>query len=435
MLLEEQIAMVDNQSLSEAYGLLPTEDLKLISCYRELIGRLYVLFNLAKTHEKHNQAVDEAAELLYSILADLMDESRHVRIDVLNDSIYVNGVRVPMTVSTFAMTRSIVSELKHRKIGSITFKENVETGDLIDLAFVIAKAKPGEEMTFEEIKRLIALEGISGIRIGPRIEESQTYEGAVVAKQRIDAKRALLSAMNVVRDAVRGGIIEGRVNPRRAKRAIESVVDSILADEDAMLALTLIRNYDEYTYQHSFNVCVYSIAIGNRLGLPRKLLADIGVAALFHDIGKTAIPQSILNKSTDLSDEEWNLIRSHPILGVKLLSNLKKIDTTTLRSIIVAFSHHLNIDRSGYPRLRSDIEPDVVSQIVRIADIFDALTSSRSYRLKPFSHKDAIEILFEGAGSEVDETLTAIFASLILKSQDKDFLAPTDHHLKEPAHL
>lgn len=435
MLLEEQIAMAENQSLSEAYGLLPTEDFKLISCYRELIGRLYVLLNLAKTHEKHNQAVDEAAELLYSILADLMDEAGHVRIDVLNDSLYVNGVRVPMTVSTFVITRSMVSELRHRQIGSITFKESVETGDLIDLAFVIAKAKSNEQITFEDMKRLIALEGISGIRIGPRIEESQTYEGAVLAKQRIDAKRALLSAMNVVKDAVRGGIVEGSVNPRRAKRAIEFVVDSILANEDAMLALTMIRNYDEYTYQHSFNVCVYSIAIGNRLGLPRKLLADIGVAALFHDIGKTAIPQSILNKSTDLSEGEWNLIRSHPILGVKLLANLKKIDTTTLRSIIVAFSHHLNIDRSGYPQLRSDFEPDVVSQIVRIADIFDALTSSRSYRLRPFSPREAIEILFEGAGSEVDETLTAIFASLILKSEDKDFLNTTDLYLKESAHL
>ncbi len=413
----EEIAVLENKSLSEAYGLLPTEDLRLIASYREFLGRLYVLLNLAKTHERQNKAVVEAAELLYVILTDLIDEAGHVRIDILNDSIYVNGVRIPTTASTFGMIRSMVGEFKEKQIGSLTFKDDADSADLIGFAFLFARARSKEEITFEEIRSLIQKEGISGIKIGPKIDDPELYDEATSHRQRMAAKRALLSALHVVKEAVAGGIVEGRTNPRRAKRAIEAVVDSILADEEAMLALTMMRNYDEYTYQHSFNVCVYSIAIANRLGLPRRILADIGVAALFHDIGKTAIPRSLLNKSTYLSKEEWEIIRSHTILGVKILANLKKIDTTTLRSIIVAFSHHLNLDKTGYPRLRSGLVPDIVSRIVRIADIFDALTSSRSYRSKPFSPSQAIEILFEGAGTEVDETLTAIFASLILKDE------------------
>lgn len=419
MLLEEKLASLEYQGLSEAYGLLPTEDLKLILTYSEFLGRLYVLLNLAKTHERQNQAVVEAAELLYSILIDISDEAGHVRIDIVNDSIYINGVRIPTPATKFNMVRSVVREFKDKQIGSLTFKDDAESTDMIGLAFLLARPASEGKITFEKIRRLIQVEGISGIKIGPRIEDRELHDGLTSYRQRIDAKRALLSAIGMLKDAVKGGITEGRINPRRAKRAIESVVDSILADEDAMLALTMIRNYDEYTYQHSFNVCVYSIALANRLGLPRRLLADIGVAALFHDIGKTAIPHALLNKSTDPSKEEWEIIRSHTILGVKLLANLKKIDTTTLRSMIVAFSHHLNLDRTGYPKLRSDMAPDLVSQIVRIADIFDALTSSRPYRSKPFSPRQAIEILYEGTGSEVNEALTGIFASLILRPEEQ----------------
>ena len=99
--------------------------------------------------------------------------------------------------------------------------------------------------------------------------------------------------------------------------------------------------------------------------------------------------------------------------GVKVLTYLKKMDRTILRAMVVAFCHHLNMDRSGYPQTPSTVMPDVFSRVVRIADIYDALTSARSYRMKPFSRAEALAIITEKAGKELDPTLCAVFADVV----------------------
>ena len=150
-----------------------------------------------------------------------------------------------------------------------------------------------------------------------------------------------------------------------------------------------------------------------RLGLPRQALCDIGIAALFHDVGKTEVPREILNKIDNLTDDDWKQIQEHTLSGVKMLTYLKKLDRTILRSMIVAFCHHLNVDRTGYPETSRPIKPDAFSRIVRIADIYDALTSARSYRMKAFSTSKALEIIAAKAGEQLDPTLCAIFADVI----------------------
>jgi HD-GYP domain-containing protein (c-di-GMP phosphodiesterase class II) len=98
---------------------------------------------------------------------------------------------------------------------------------------------------------------------------------------------------------------------------------------------------------------------------------------------------------------------------VKVLTYLKRLDNTILRSMIVAFCHHLNMDRSGYPQTQRTIRPDAISRIVRIADIYDALTSARSYRMKPFSSSEALGVIAEKAGKELDPVLCSIFAEVV----------------------
>ena len=117
-----------------------------------------------------------------------------------------------------------------------------------------------------------------------------------------------------------------KVNIKKAKRVVESMVDQILEQEQLLLGMTAIKDYDEYTYHHSVNVSILSIALGQRIGLNRKMLTELGMVAIFHDIGKMEIPYEILNKPTNFTDYEWNIVRKHPVWGVKALLRLKKLD-------------------------------------------------------------------------------------------------------------
>ncbi len=265
------------------------------------------------------------------------------------------------------------------------------------------------------MKRLMQLEGTAGIRLEERKQDLEAFSQAsvLIAPSREQAKHSFFSALHILKEAVNGGISKGSVNPRKIKRVVASVVDNILSDQESVLALTYIRDYDEFTYQHCLNVCVYSIALGNRLGLPKPALCELGIAALFHDIGKTCVPLTILNQTGELTDEEWRQIRRHTKTGVQILTQFKKLDKITLRAMLVAFCHHMNLDRTGYPETSKLINPDTSSRIVRIADVYDALTGARSYRIRPFSRDQALEVIREKSGKELDPVLCAIFEDVV----------------------
>jgi HD-GYP domain-containing protein (c-di-GMP phosphodiesterase class II) len=204
-----------------------------------------------------------------------------------------------------------------------------------------------------------------------------------------------------------------KVNIKKSKRIVETMVDQLLAEEQLLLSMTAIKDYDEYTYHHSVNVSILSIALGQRLGLSKKVLTELGLTALFHDIGKIEIPYEILNKPTNFSDDEWRLIRKHPVWGVRAILKLRGFDNTTVRSSIVAFEHHMNYDFSGYPKVKKYTELDLYSKIVSLADQYDAMTSARVYSRIPMSPDKALSIMMERAGTQLDPVLFKFFINMV----------------------
>src|ERR1019366_10033588 len=99
---------------------------------------------------------------------------------------------------------------------------------------------------------------------------------------------------------------------RRLKRAIQTIVDQVMENELSITGLTTLREYDEYTFTHSVNVCIFAVALGKRLGFDRLKLYDLGLAALLHDMGKARLDPAILNKAGSLDDAEWRAMQSHP---------------------------------------------------------------------------------------------------------------------------
>ncbi|MBN2185213.1 MAG: HD domain-containing protein [Candidatus Krumholzibacteriota bacterium] len=174
----------------------------------------------------------------------------------------------------------------------------------------------------------------------------------------------------------------------KAGRLILEMVGNEDSNNSMVLMLKSLITYDSYTFRHSVNVAVISAATARYIGFTEDEAGKIGLAALMHDIGKLYIPKKILLKSSRLSPSEWQVIKKHPVDGAKILKE-EGIDEMTCA---VAYQHHMRHDLTGYPRYRGE-KILKASEIVRIADTYDALTTKRVYR-KQISPYEAIKVMW-----------------------------------------
>ncbi|MEG1003949.1 MAG: HD-GYP domain-containing protein [Clostridium sp.] len=190
----------------------------------------------------------------------------------------------------------------------------------------------------------------------------------------------------------------------------KDILDEITSDDMILSTLLDLKNKDDYTYKHSINVAIFSLALGISLNFKIEDLKDLFIGALLHDVGKIFIPSSILLKNGPLSEEEFIIMKKHPQKGYDyLLKNLKLSN----RSLIISLEHHERIEGSGYPNNLNFNEIDIFSKIVSIADVYDALTSRRSYR-DPVCASDALDYLYKNSCKTFDKSLVDIFSKLIM---------------------
>lgn len=187
----------------------------------------------------------------------------------------------------------------------------------------------------------------------------------------------------------------------------------MMHDESTLLGLTNLRCHDQYTHNHSVNVALLSMALGNRAGYPKAELADLGMAALFHDVGKCAISLDVLNKPGEFTKEEWDIMRTHPTEGVLTLIQLRGLGNVPARMASTSFEHHMNFDFSGYPKLAVPWTQSLSSRIVTIADCYDAMTSSRVYRREPMSPANVLKFMFNKSGQSFDPVLLKLFVNCV----------------------
>jgi HD-GYP domain-containing protein (c-di-GMP phosphodiesterase class II) len=178
----------------------------------------------------------------------------------------------------------------------------------------------------------------------------------------------------------------------RAKRVVQPLIDAAFSDEPVVVGLSSASHHDEYTYVHSVNVCMVAVTIGHFLGLDRRALADLGVAALLHDVGKAAVYDRIRHPLEEMDEEERRLAESHPLEGAKFIARSTALNSSTLRCMRVALEHHavrapLDGEPSrtppgsaGYPALPAGWRPGGLSGIVSVADCFVSLQMHRSER-------------------------------------------------------
>lgn len=184
---------------------------------------------------------------------------------------------------------------------------------------------------------------------------------------------ALDHAHEVMEDARKGR----DVDYREAQPVVDSFIESVFRNEAAAATMFKLKRFDEYSYTHSINVGVLAIILGKYLGLNKGALRLLGISGLFHDVGKARIPEEILNKPASLTPREMDIIKTHPLESYKLISGATGSANDILRGVI---EHHERYDGTGYPRGLSGSKIGTFGRIISIVDIYDALTSKRSYK-------------------------------------------------------
>jgi HD-GYP domain-containing protein (c-di-GMP phosphodiesterase class II) len=376
-----------------------------------MISQMVAMEKLLKIYNSDNDTVHQAAASLVSSLNLLMEEHPEVEIRFWRDCIYVNDARLRCDISNFASYKHFLKRAVDFEIEKMLISEGVEAGELIDF-FGLLNQIEGDEKNAGEVIEAVEEAGIKHIVLTPA-SESQDLEllGIKPPSKRERAKKVFYSTLRAAKAAMLSQRPGGVPNVRKAKRAVQATVDVLLDDEASLLAMSAIKDHDEYTFTHSVNVCMFSLAIGHRVGLTRTQLAELGIAALFHDIGKVSVPASVLNKVGMLDVDEWKTLRNHTLTGVQLLSKMPRCNQQIVRSLVVAFQHHINMDQTGYPSAEDEVPLDLYSKIVRISDTFDAMTTERPYMNKVHSPHEALQYLLSQAGTKFDPVLVKAFAA------------------------
>jgi putative nucleotidyltransferase with HDIG domain len=187
------------------------------------------------------------------------------------------------------------------------------------------------------------------------------------------------------------------------------MVSETMKDHSTLLGLAMIKDYDNYTFNHSVNVGILSLALGAYIGMDREFLRDTNTAGLLHDIGKTWINKNILNKPGKLSAEEFEQIKKHPEMGAEIIDKMKDIHH---RVSLAVLGHHIKFNRSGYPEWANKREFGTINEIVAVADCYDATTTLRTYSA-PVSPKGAIDILRQLAGTSLNSELVEKFEEMM----------------------
>lgn len=192
---------------------------------------------------------------------------------------------------------------------------------------------------------------------------------------------------------------------KKSMEKIECLVDYILDNQDINKCICDIKTYDNYTYIHCLDTSIMATFLALSLNIEKSKIKELAIGSILHDVGKTRVPYNIINKRGKLTEEEFKEVKKHPIYGKEILQKRFRMSDIILNTVI---QHHERVDGTGYPYGLTGDDISKYGKIIAICDVYDAVSTNRSYR-KKFSHKDAYEFILSGSGSSFDSHIVNKF--------------------------
>ncbi|OFW58336.1 MAG: hypothetical protein A2133_01765 [Actinobacteria bacterium RBG_16_64_13] len=338
---------------------------------------------------------------------EIVEQSRAeglTRVGVHSHSVYVNRARVSTTISTYGRFSSLIGQFNSWGISSLLFMAGISEEELLRALVVLANVPPAQ---VADLPRKLYAAGVEKVELDYNVPGKGTRSTSVTPIVAYTAAMQLGSELGQAAGSFEAGMV------RRVRHVTQAVVDQILRDPVALLALTTVKDLDRYLILHSTNVAVLSTLLGQRMGLDKTRLGELCLAGFLHDAGKLGVDPGVLHKPGFLDAREWEEMRRHPVLAAYALLSNQRLNVSNMRAVVVAFEHHLNYDLSGYPRVEIKNKLTLFGGIVAIADLFDALTTARVYRGVNPTPPEAIANLVKRSGTHFDSTLVKLFVEVM----------------------
>jgi HD-GYP domain-containing protein (c-di-GMP phosphodiesterase class II) len=380
---------------------------------RDLIVSFYGTMRAIKLYPSEHTAVQKSLAEFATIAKEILDREGELEFRVSGEFIFVNAIRLRLDLSNYASFGYLLRICREAGVGSIVFHSPPDPRALLVLlsAFDLGSGEEPDERR-EMIAAQLRKAGISTIEVGPPLEDSRDREAAEETRQA--ATRTYTRSVALTKDVINSVRMGRTPSLRKIKRVVQGIVDQILTEETSLIGLTTLRDYDEYTYTHSVNVCIFAVALGRRLGMTKLQLFDLGLSALMHDIGKSRVPVNLMQKSDDLSEAEWRQIAAHPWLGVLVLFQLRgQHEELSYRAMTVSYEHHMRGDLSGYPKVVRPRTMSMTSKIVAVTDGYDAATSRRVYQSTPYPPSAVLQEMRDNPRRGMDPVVVKAFINLL----------------------
>ncbi len=345
-------------------------------------------------------AVSQPLQELFTILREHLQAATELNIGVIDEVLFVEE---HLFVTPFASANELAARLSEREISGVKFARGIPLDELSQFINLLAgKANADQMRKSQEEGKLPHL----GIRYqNEPVSEEVQEEPPEVASETYN--RALTAIRGVFRDIEKGRI------PSSSKiiAVVNNLVTLTIQDPTTLLGLAMIKDYDNYTFNHSVNVGVLAMALGATLNMKREEIEELGIAGFLHDIGKTRIDKSILNKPGKLSASEFEQMKQHPESGAKIINEMEGINSHVAQAVL---GHHIRHNRQGYPEWARQLPFTTMSEIIAVADCYDAITTLRTYQ-HPLNPKAALDEIRKLAGSYLNSKLVGTFLTLMGK--------------------
>ncbi len=366
-----------------------------------VVAHLNAAISNARLYAAGHPQVVRYLERAHGELTHVLAHQPELTFIIVDDDVVVDNQ--PLTSKTPHLSQ-FVQLLRHCAIERITFTAAVSSaeltqlvGDLSSTHRCVVRSTPGIRLGKVQV-RLDSESSTPDEMFTPETRQKMEALGQL-RDHALDDLKDIYQQIKVSKQIATGGI----------SQIVQGFVQGMLRNVNPLHMLSSLKASDEYTFTHAINVCILTMAQAEALGIGGAKLYDIGIAASLHDAGKMFVPDEILNKPEKLSSQEWEHMRNHSLHGAQYLLRLEGL---TKLAFIAALEHHIRYDGTGYPELGRRWRPNLVSQMIAVADLFDAMRSRRPYK-EPKPDDFIIKMIKKERGTGFNPLLVDNFLGLI----------------------
>jgi HD-GYP domain-containing protein (c-di-GMP phosphodiesterase class II) len=371
----------------------------------DILSHFHIVLKLIKVYEANNLGFMERLRDFWAALNEAFKTEDKIQIQLRRDSFFVNKIRLKFNIANYIVYKSVIEEFLARQIGTLTFSPDLTEEELVRFVVFLSSRNLAKGFSFERTDEELHAGAFPDIQLKKLPEEEHVD---------ISEKSAIpIYILGVYHLKALFENQQKTMNIHLTRRWIQSLINHLMSHEAFLIGLTNIKNFLDYTLNHSVNVCILSLALGRRLGLSQPELLQLGISACLHDVGKFDIPNEILEKPGKLEPEERAVMEKHSHIGAGKLARRKATEEIPDAAVQVAMEHHIKPGPDGYPKYARRKKMNLFSQIVKVIDYYDAVTTKRVYLTKTLTPEEALRLMQKNCAEEFEPLLFKAFVQMM----------------------